>query len=584
MVTTEQRVTGGVPRPNSDPPPTDALRRRWRPSLSLYDWVVGVVAVILVFFVLYPLILTFLRTFHPKGAWDFTAVGTAVSAPWFSTALWDTMSAVGSAGLLAAVVATTIAWLNERTNANFGLVGEILPLLPLLVPPIAMTIGWSLLGLPKVGFINVALGKAELGAVNIQSWIGLVWVYALYFVPYIYIIVAAALRNLDPALEEASRTSGASIWRTLHKVTLPAIRPALLSSLVLVVIIGLSQYSIPRIIAPNADLDILSVRIIRMLTTDYPPRTGEAVVVSGVLFVVILVAWLLQRRATRAGTHATIGGRGRRLDRWQLPTPMKWFSRGLMLGYIFCASLLPVAAILIVSLQPFWRPKIDVGTFTLDHFHEVFDDHVAMSSIKNSLTFGATAGLLGVIVATVVALYVQQRRSSWTTVVDTTSKVPAALSNVVIGVGFLFAFSGAPFHLSGTLLILFLCYLVIHMPQASIAADAAASQVGRELSEASYVSGAGQGRTLRKVMVPLMLPGLVGAWALLFVMIAGELAASSLLAGVGKPVIGFVLVGIWDNGDYGKLAAFAAIVTCLAAVVVTTAFVVGRRLQRHSRH
>ena len=583
MVTTDRREATGARKASSDDTPPTPSRWHRRLRMSVYDAVVGTVAVLLVFFVLYPLVLTFFRTFRPDGQWDFSAVGAVISAPWFATALWDTVSAVSAAGLLAAVVATTIAWLNERTNANFGLIGEILPLLPLLVPPIAMTIGWSLLGLPRIGFVNVALVAGGLGSVNIQSWIGLVWVYALYFVPFIYIIVAAALRNLDPALEEASRTSGAGLGRTLRKVTLPAVRPALLSALVLVVIIGLSQYSIPRIIAPNAGLDILSVRIIRMLAVEYPPRTGEAVVVSGLLFIVILSAWLFQRRATRAGTHATISGRGRRTDRWQLPTPMKWLARGIMLGYILCASLLPVTAILIVSLQPFWRPKIDVSTFTLSHFQAVFDDHVALTAIKNSLFFGATAGLLGVVVATVVTLYVQQRRAAWTTFVDTTSKVPAALSNVVIGVGFLFAFSGAPFNWSGTLLILFMCYLVIHMPQASLAADAAAAQVGRELSEASYVSGAGQGRTLGKVMVPLMLPGLIGAWALLFVMIAGELAASSLLAGVGQPVIGFVLVGIWENGDYGLMAAFAAIVTFLAAIVVSTTFAISRRMQRHTR-
>jgi iron(III) transport system permease protein len=139
-------------------------------------------------------------------------------------------------------------------------------------------------------------------------------------------------------------------------------------------------------------------------------------------------------------------------------------------------------------------------------------------------------------------------------------------------VGVLLAFSGPPFNLSGTLVLLLMTYIVIHMPEASIAANAAVAQVGKELLEASSTSGATEGRTFREILMPLTLPGMVSGWALLFVLMAGELTASALLAGARNPVIGFVILDIWEQGTFGTLAALAfsfTIITSSIVIIVT---------------
>src|SRR5690606_89078 len=128
-----------------------------------------------------------------------------------------------------------------------------------------------------------------------------------------------------------------------------------------------------------------------------------------------------------------------------------------------------------------------------------------------------------------------------------------------LGVGFLLAFGGAPFFLSGTFLILLLAYMAHFLPQATVNADAAAAQVSPQSLEASHISGAGDARTFMKISLPLMLPGLIAGWALLFLWMLGELNASVILASTSTPVIGFQIYSLFNQGFYGRLAALAIV-------------------------
>ncbi|HYZ63808.1 MAG TPA: ABC transporter permease subunit, partial [Acetobacteraceae bacterium] len=161
--------------------------------------------------------------------------------------------------------------------------------------------------------------------------------------------------------------------------------------------------------------------------------------------------------------------------------------------------------------------------------------------------------------------------------VDGVTKLPGAVSHLIIGIAFVGSFAGPPFALAGTTVLLLLAYLVLYMPQATFTASAALAQVGRELSEASLMSGATTGRTFVRVVLPLMAPGLASAWVLLFVLMSGEITASSMLAGTGNPVVGFVVLDLWTNGSYSALAAFGTLMSLITSAVVLGMLAVTRR-------
>ena len=544
-----------------------AVRRLLQP----YNLLTGLAVLSLFVLILYPIGRMLLRTFFPEGGANFSAASKLLAEPWLLSVLTQTSIAIGVSTIFSVALGAILAWLNERTDANLGVLGTILPIVPLLMPSIALSIGWVFIAAPNVGLLNSLLvwltgdGGPQ---VNIYSWTGLIWVYTIHGVPYAYLVVTAALRNLDPALEEASRINGAGLMRTMFRVSLPSIMPALAASLLLVLISGIGTYSIPAIIATTAQIDLFPTRMVHLLTKDYPPKIAEAQMLGVVMLVVVVACWLLQRRISANGQFVTVGGRAS--GSAQLPMgPWRIPARLLMLGYLAAASLIPLMALALVSLQRFWTPVIDVSKFTLFHYQQVlFENRITASAFKNSILLSSVGATVAMTIAVITAIYAAFHSSLFSKFVDFVIKSPATIPALVISLSFLTTFSGAPFYLSGTMLILMLAFIVIYIPPGAISATAAITQVGRDLREASYVAGANEGRTIRRVVLPLALPGFAAGWTLVFVHMMGDLSASALLSGVRTPVIGFAILTIWETASFGLLAAFSTIMCLLSATVV----------------
>lgn len=575
--------------PMSEPASTALLPRirAWIAGLTPFTLAGTALVAVLGALALYPLALVATRPFVTDGHLDLSPIHDAVTLPDFGSLLWHTAAVVGVSGVAALAIGSVLAWLNERTDARMGLLTDVVPLVPFLLPPIAGAVGWALLGSERSGYLNLVLrwllGHLGLdiseGPIDIHSWYGLIFVYTIYQVPYVFMIVSAGLRNSDSAMEEQSRVSGAGLLTTLRRVSIPAIRPSLGAAALIVVWTGFGLFSIPAILATQAGIDILSVRVVRLLSFTYPPETGVAIGLNLVVMLVVTAIWYAQTRMLRGSRSAGIGGRGTRarplrLGRGRTPVRLAVF------GYLALTSLLPLGALVLVSLTGFWSSRVDLSRLNLDAFSRTLSDVTTREALLHSLLLGAVAATIGMLAAAIVSLLVRRSGRGTGLLVDAAIKFPPTLSHLVIAVGFVLAFSGAPFSLGGTLWILLLAYVSLHMPQATAATDAAAGQVGDELTEASRLSGAGQGRTFRRITLPLMAPGVLAGWALLFVTVAGDISASAVLAGTGNEVVGFRILEVFGNGDYAMLGSLSVLLSAAAALVVVPVTWYARRRGR----
>jgi iron(III) transport system permease protein len=537
---------------------------------------VGVFAIVAMVLALlgYPIGRMVYKALAPDGSLDLSAFGKVAQAEWFWPTMRDTVLVVFIAAAVSLAIAAMLAWIQERTDAGLGWLGKIMPLMPLLMPPIAMAAGWYVLAAPEVGFLNGFLAPltGSKTTIDILTYPGVVFVYVLALVPHAYIPISGALQNVDPALEEASRVSGARLPKTIFRISLPCVSQALMSAFFLLVVTGFALYSVPVVIGTNANVQILSVRIIRLMNQVYPADLESATVLTTVLLMFILSSFALQELVTRRGRYAMISGRSGqnkiRLGRAKQPL------RALLVAYLVITTVLPVGALLLVAVQPFWNTTIDPATFTAKNFITIFTRSNSLVALQTSVSVGLVGGLVSVAICLLVAI--AKRRASFGSIlssrvspfVDSVMRLPAAFSHIVIGMGFIIAFSGPPFNLGGTATILGLCYVVAYMPNASTTVGNALSQIGNDLTEASYMSQAGDLRTNGRIVLPLALPGLFSSWALVFVLFATEISASTMLAGAKTPVIGFVLVDYWNNGTVSMVAAFALVVTLITSSTV----------------
>ncbi|MGC5053348.1 ABC transporter permease [Micromonospora sp. DT48] len=584
-------VTIAPPEPEAaTPAPAREVRRRITPFAAIAT----VVATAFALLATYPILRVALGLFVVDGSPTLGPIRDVFAVPDLGTLVLNTLIAVVVSGVLALIVGSGLAWLNERTDARLAGITDSMPLIPFLLPPIAGAVGWVLLLSSNAGLLNafirwvvggVGIELAD-GPFNIFSWPGLIFVYTLYQVPYVFMLVTGGLRSADASLDEQSRISGASRWTTLRRITFPAIRPSIGGAILLMGWQGFSLYSVPVIIGSGAGIDVLSVRIVDLLSFTYPPETATAVGLSFIVLVFVGVMWYFQSRLLRSGRHATMGGKGQRFTRQELGR-WKWPARLVILGYGFLAVVLPAVGLLLVSFNGYWTPKIKWAGLSLDSLREsVFESTQTLTAVQNSLWIGVTGATIGMIAAALIALLVVRSRNRAVRVLDGAIKLPSVFSHLVIAVGFILAFGGPPFYLGGTTVILLLAYISIYLPQGSVAADSAASQVGSDLAEASQINGAGGGKTFRRVYLPLMVPGLVAGWAFLFARMVGDLTATAVLAGTSNMVVGFRILQIYENGSYAELASLSVVLTAITALVVGLSLVYSRwqgRWQGNSR-
>ena len=313
--------------------------------------------------------------------------------------------------------------------------------------------------------------------------------------------------------------------------------------------------------------EVLSVRIYRLLY-NHPPRTDLAVVLAFAMMVFVQLALFVQLLVTRSQRHAVVGGKGSaptriRLGRW------RWLARGAIGSYLLATAVLPVVALAIVSLQPFWSSTIHWAQLNLANYHFVLvENTMTARALVNSIGLGIFGATLGMLAAAVLVLYGRDAPTRTQMAIDGITALPATLPHTVVAVSVVLAFTGGIFKLYGTLTVLLLANMLLVIPQAIRSARSALAQVGNDMVEAAQMARASPFTTFRKVVVPLMLPGLMAGWVILFVQISGELTASALLSGTGNPVVGLVLLDLWENGSFPQLSAIALIMTVLDAVVV----------------
>ncbi len=568
----------------------DARPRRRRPRATFFDRTGLVVALVLAVLAAYPLGRLAFGLFWNDGRPSLAVFEETLGLPGLLKIVLDTVGVVAASSILALIIGAVFAWLNERTDARFGFLTDTFPLLPFLIPPVAGAIGWVLLLSPRAGYINgflrsllepLGIHLTE-GPFSIFSWYGLVFVLTLYQVPYAFLMIAAGLRSLDPVLEEQSRISGAGLFETLRRVTLRALGPSIGGAVLLMAWQGFALFSVPAIIGSPAGIELLPVSIVKLLTFTYPPNVEAALGLSTIVVGFVTIAWLVQRRLVNAGRNSTFSGKAHQRATIAL-RGWRWPLRALMLAYIAAAAVLPLLALLVVSLNGFWTLDIDVTRFSLDAiWKNVFQHPLTLRALLNSLGIALVVATIGVVTAALVSQYLLRNRGPLPRLFEGALKLPAVVSHIVVAVAIVVAFAGPPFRLGGTVLILGIAYLVLYLPQALVSTDAAVGQVGSELPEASRLSGASDLQTFRRINLPIMLGSLVVGWSLLFTRVVGDLTASALLSGTGNPVVGFRILEIYNNGSFAGLAALTLVLVTITFTIIAVLFLWQRRLMSWS--
>jgi iron(III) transport system permease protein len=383
---------------------------------------------------------------------------------------------------------------------------------------------------------------------------------------------------MDPSLEEASLAAGSSVPRMLLTVTLPLARPALLGSLIIAIVTGLESFEVPVLLGSYEGNRVITSEIWDALN-GYPTRYGEAGAYAlGLLLLTVLGVYYYSRALGNGKRYATVTGKGFRPRTIRLGA-YRWVAAGFVAFYFLVAIVLPILILVYASTQQIYSsPSMStLSHLTMQNYVAIVNNPDTIASLQNSLVLAAGSASTVILVMGFAAWFMARSQIKGRWVLDWVASAPIAIPSVVIGVALLFVYLRAPIPVYGTLWILFIAYVTRYMPYGMRYASSAMSQISVELDEASEVSGASLMRTLRKVVFPLMAPGLMAGWIYIFIVSIRELASSLLLYSPGNQVLSILIWEQYQNGSIGGLSAVGTMLIAALVGFVTIMLMLSRR-------
>jgi iron(III) transport system permease protein len=529
-----------------------------------------------------PVIITFWSAFKPTGLVqdpgftldNFVQVYTDKDFPGL---VWRTLVFSIGSSVFALLLAIPVTWILERTNIPLRRVLRALVVLALAMPPLLLAMSWVFLLHPRAGMVNILfrnLTGLDGPLLDIHTMGGMIFVQGLALVPTTYLILAPAFRNMDPSLEEAARTSGAGLFAILFKVTLPVLRPAILSAFVLLIIVGFVVLDIPGIIGVPVREFVLSSQLFTYLSVSPSglPRYGFVGALAVSFVALLLLLGLVYQRLTRAsGKFVTITGKGFRPSEIRLGKLRPW-ALALVVVYISLAVILPVLVLLWTSFTPFVAPfsfdKLSLLTFK--NFVDVFTSPLVAQAFSNSLIVAPIAATVVAALSAVISWIVVRSKAWGRRVIDLLSFLPVAIAGAVLGSALVTTYLNIHVvQVYGTIWIIAIAFVTAYLSYGTRALNSVVAQIHPDLEQAAYAAGAGWWRTFRTVTFRLIFSAVVGVWIWVAAHALRDVSAPLLLRGKDNSVVATLLWDYWVQGRPSTASAVGVLLIGMLAILVT---------------
>jgi iron(III) transport system permease protein len=456
-----------------------------------------------------------------------------------------TLVLVAAVTAAAVAIGLPLAWLATRTDVPARRLIAVASPLPLVIPSYVAAL--ALLGAfgPR-GLLQQLLEPLGVERLpEIYGFVGAWLALTLSTYPYVFLLAGAALRSLDPALEDAARGLGHSRWRLFRRVTLPALRPALGASSLLVALYALSDFGAVSLMQYNA-----LTRSIYLQYRSLFDRTPAAVL--ALVLVALTIALLVLEQRTRRGVRSSASGTGRpptivALGRWRWP------------AFAFCAAVVCFFLVVPIAVLVYWATRaVELG-------HGIV---FAWEAALSSLTVSVLAALVAVIAVVPVAFLAERHPARWTRVLERLAYTGNALPGIVIALSLVFFAANYLPSLYQTVALLIFAYVVRFFPQALAGVGSALQRVHPRIEEAARSLGRGPVRVLATVTVPLIRRGLLAGGALVFLNAMKELPATLLLRPTGFDTLATEIWKFTSVASYSQAAPPALLLILVSAPFV----------------
>ena len=506
------------------------------------------------------------------------------SDPFFLDTLQNTLVFAGLTLLVTFAFLVPLTFLLARSDLPFRWGFVLLLSAAILVPTFLRAIGWIMLLSPEIGIVNRSLmnlfGLRE-APFPIYSMFGMAFVQGLSFVPAGYFLLVAAYRAMDPVLEEAAYTSGLGKLRTFARIDVPITVPAILGVLMYLFMTAISVFEAPAIIGLPARIFVMSSAIALSVQPQLGlPDYGAAGAYGMVMLLFgLLFAALYLRSVRHARRYAVVTGRGYRpktirLGRW------KPLAVAFVVFFLLLETGLPLGMIVWTSLTPFLMvPSAEaLGRLTFSNYGRMLAE-VNPRMVVNTAILVIVAPLLAIALSVIASWVVTRTRSRLRGAVDVLAFLPHAVPSILFAVGlsYLALLLRPVVPLYGSVLLIALAHGIAYLAFGSRALNAAMIQLHGELEEAGRLAGLTALGTLRRIVLPLVLPAVLSSWFWITLLSYREVTMALVLFSRTNDVLATTIWTLWREGKSGEVAALGTFLVLVLAGVLALVAVLFRQ-------
>lgn len=523
-------------------------------------------------------LLTFIQRLSSPDIWSLGCLGGGTRCG----VAWTSLFLAVLTGTTTTLLGLAFALVAVRTGFRFKRSLRLLTVLPIITPPFVIGLALILL-FGRNGTVTLALNDwFDLG---LSRWIyglpGILLAQTLAFTPISFLVMIGVVQGISPSMEEASQTLRASRWHTFRRVTWPLLRPGLANAFLIGFIESLADFGNPLVLGGN--YEVLSTRIFyAVVGAQVDP--GRAAALAVVLLALCIGAFWLQRSWLGKKSYTTLGGKGDSGVPAELPKGVRWLVFGTAIPWATFTFVL-YALILVGGFVENWGRN---NALTLRHYlsgfsvewteHGILWSGRAWNSFFTTMQIATISAPLTAGIGLLTAYLLVRQRFAGKGAFEFMTMMSFAIPGTVIGVSYILAFNAPPIELTGTAVILVICFIFRNMPVSIRAGVAAMSQIDRSLDECALTLRSSSARTVRRVIVPLLRPAIVAALVYSFVRAITSVSAVVFLVSARHDLATSYIVGRVEAGDFGLAIAYSSVLIVFMGLVITLIqLVVGER-------
>lgn len=560
-----------------NPPGMPGLRRQR--MFGAAEILLALSVLVLVVFVAVPVLLIFWNAFTVDGRLNVADIVKILSKPDTYEALLNSLIIAVGVTVSSTILGVFFAWLIARTDLPMKSVMKVAFTVPFMLPSFIGALAWKALLSPRGGYINMFLMNLfglDRPIFNIYGLGGIIAVETMYLFPFVFLQVDGALERMDPTLEESARISGIDLLTITRRITLPLITPSIVAGALLVALYSLAHFGVPAILGMERGIFNIPTLIYQKLYASAGSfaaiRTGT--VLSTILVISAATILYLQNLVLKQGRYQVIAGKSVRPAVMRL-RGLKVPLLAISIIYILVTVVMPTLTVFLIGALKTYGLPLALKNMTLRNFKYILGWKITRDAIRNSVVLSLGAALVTMLAGTMISYVIVKMKVRGKFLLEFLGVLPFSIPGTVVALGMILMWSGRfGINLYNTAWIIFVAYIARYMAFSIKSSSAALEQVHNSLEEAARACGATHWQSLRDVVLPLIRPGMIAAFFLIFLPALRELTTSVLLYGPTTRTIGVAIYALNEDGE----TVYATALASIALVIIITGEMLIRRL------